>query len=102
MSDVNTKEFVPQQQLTDVGTRYEHYSQLIDQWEVAANQIKKIQPQYRSDREELMMSTLEDCATLLRRQMEAMAKYDTKQWSLRDEINRIPKDPSKIQEVKNG
>jgi len=80
--------------LKDVGTRYEHYSQLLSLWESGLEILKK----YRlvTEGEFRQLNQLETGIELLRKQIDVLAEFNESILTIKMEINSIPRDPSKI------
>jgi len=80
-------ESVIKAQLTDVGTRWKHLSDLLEGWELAVNIIEDYG--FHSEVDRIRLNQLKGGIALLRKQIESMSNYQEKQWSLRDQVNKI-------------
>ena len=78
--------------LTDVGTRYLHYRQLLDLWEFGLDILVK----YDSSLSEMRRTELEAGIKLLRKQIDVMGDYDP--WENKGIIDSIPKNPEDIKD----
>lgn len=78
-------------QLTDVGTRYAHLTDLLDLWEAG----QSIMSRYAFDIDKMQKAELEAAIRLLRKHIDSLSNYDYKGWNVRDEIEAISRDPQK-------
>lgn len=74
--------------LEDVGTRYQHLSDILESWELG---LDVLEHQTSSETNQTRIQQLKAGISLLRTQMDQMAGFSSKVWDLREEINRIPK-----------
>lgn len=80
--------------LTDVGTRYLHYVQLIDLFETGLGILKKLT--YTSTLDIERAKELEIAIKLLKKQLDVMGDYD--HLETMGIINTIPKNPKDIKD----
>jgi hypothetical protein len=77
--------------LQDVGTRWEHLSDLLDNWSIGVEVVRQSYARYPNDKDKLRLAQLEAAVKIIKMETDRLAEYDQKQWRLQDEINRIPK-----------
>lgn len=75
--------------LTDEGTRYIHYTDLLDLWGVGIEILQKQNTAFQSPADKKKLESLKTSVELLERHMEALADYRIKSYRLRDEVNNI-------------
>lgn len=80
--------------LSDVGTRYQHYSELISVWEEGADMIAS--HAYIGNSENAKLEALTAAVTLLRNTLDGMAEYHDSQVQLRKLVDWVPTDPTSI------
>jgi hypothetical protein len=78
--------------LTDTGTRYKHLTELLDLWQVALDIAKRY-----DGNDKTRYTKLESAIELLQKHIDNLGQYDQGAWNIRDEIERVSKDPAKIQ-----
>ena len=81
--------------LTDVGTRFRHWSDLLEAWESGLEITKRHSTQTDHDKERV--TQLETGIELLRKQIEVCGRFDAMRWKYFDQVGVIPKDPAKIE-----
>lgn len=77
-------------------TRYEAYQELKEYWQNGITAINRIQEQYRSKSDAIMLKALERACDLLDRRLDELSELDSKKFELRREINGIPRNPEAI------
>jgi hypothetical protein len=80
------------QELTDVGTRYQHLVELRDLWEAGLSILNRYN--FSTDKERKV--ELQQAIKLLNKNLDNLAAYDFKGYNLRASIEDISRDPSKI------
>lgn len=80
--------------LDDVGTRYQHYSELIQIWEEAHTLISEYSHISKQDQSKLEVLTVS--IELLRNTLDGMGDYHDRILSLRKLVDWVPTDPSVI------
>lgn len=80
------------QELTDVGTRYEHLTDLLNFWETGLDVMERI----KCDSDKERRPKLEGAVELLKKYLDNKSGYDYRAWSLRSAVDSISKDPSAI------
>ena len=93
---MNWEEF-KSKSLSDTGTRYLHYSELISVWEEGAYMIST--HSYIGKNEQGKLDQLNASIELLRNTLDGMAEYHDMQIALRKLIDWVPTDPN---DVKGG
>lgn len=80
--------------LSDTGTRYLHYSELISVWEEGAEMIST--HSYIGKAEQDKLDLLKAAVELLRNTLDGMAEYHDSQVQLRKLVDWVPTDPTNI------
>lgn len=83
--------------LSDEGTRYKHYSELLEQWRLGTDVLENMSQSYQHPADKKRLTDLKAAVALLEKQLEVMSGYDKEQWSLREQVNQIPRDPNRIE-----
>src|SRR5579864_1459608 len=86
---------LPSQNLDDVGTRYQHLTDLMELWQTGLEVMNKYD--FDSDKENKVK--LKNAIELLQKHIDNKSGYDFKAWSLRDTIERIP---AKAESIEGG
>jgi hypothetical protein len=98
--DQNNKRYVPKgtaiftevsRDLSAIGTRYDHWMELLEEFRSGVVAIDTIRPQYKSKADEVRRERLEATIELIEKQLERRANYDRKVWDMGRQINAIPK-----------
>jgi hypothetical protein len=82
--------------LDDTGTRFKHYSELLDLWDSGLAILKEQKEQfanhngvYFSTAKEEELKSLEAASKMLAKQMEILAEYDQNTWKLRQIVDGL-------------
>jgi hypothetical protein len=83
----------------EIGTRYNHYHDLLELWETGIEVVKGYKYPSKTDKERL--TQLEAGVFLLRKQIDILCRYESGQYSdallpLKRQVDRISKDPDSI------
>lgn len=81
--------------LTDVGTRYMHYAELLELWEL--NYQIMVKYHYDTPHDTALRTKLESAVELLRKQMVTSGHYVQSVETVRSIIEAIPEKPEDIQ-----
>lgn len=83
--------------LKDVGTRYEHYRELLGLWEDVQQLIEERPREYPlSNRANKVAKRVRIAIDLLRKHLDNMSSYEDKTLALWRTVNNIPRDPEEI------
>lgn len=85
------EEHVVRKKPEDIGTRWKHYNELLEDWDRALEIMNNTQKYYEAPDDKARRGVLEVATTLLRKQLDIMVGYDRGIWSLRDAIDSIPR-----------
>lgn len=80
--------------LTDVGSRYLHYSEMISVWEEAAQMIES--QRYVGKDAQQKLDNLRTSIAMLRSTLDGMSEYRDQVLSLRKLVDWVPTDPELI------
>jgi hypothetical protein len=97
---------LPRKTLSDIGTRYQFYNELLDMWTDGLEAVNKAYTYYPNEKDGLRKKALTAAIALLEAERDRVGQWDTKRFELAREIDRIPKtnwrlDEEKSKEVKN-
>jgi len=87
--------------LTDEGTRFQHYSELLSLFEDSLEILKRIHPSYMTAKETYRLIDLSCAAKEIRNTLDVMGGFNP--WNrgkLGEEIDRIPVNPKEIKDKK--
>ena len=80
--------------LTDIGTRFDHLSELLDGWRDGVEKVKNTLKSYRNDGDILRLERLEAAVLLLENRLEILSQWDSKQFDLERELQRAGLNPN--------
>lgn len=90
---MNYEEF-KSKKLYDIGTRWQHYSDLLDIWEETAELMNQYSYLGKFDAEKQKL--LNSCIDILRNTMDGMSEYHDLLITLRKIVDYVPSDPTVI------
>lgn len=79
--------------LMENGTRYQHYTELIDIFSLGIEVINNLGT-HKSDADEKSRVELEHAVNRIQKRMDVLSKYSAKQYALAKDVNSIPKPPA--------
>jgi len=82
--------------LTDIGTRYQHYSELLDLWETGVDIMTHLKADLLGDEDKIRIGELQIAVRMLTKQFDVMSDYNRKIYSLCSDIDSIKKNPGEI------
>jgi hypothetical protein len=77
--------------LLEVGTRYNHWSELLEEFRAGVVVLDTIKPQYVSKADVVKRGSLVDAIQLIEKQLDRHSNMDKKVWDMGRQINAIPK-----------
>lgn len=77
--------------LRQLGTRYQHWTELLDEFRAGIVVLGKIKETYRSKADEVKEEQLKNAVELIEKQLTRHSDYDKKVWTMGSQINAIPK-----------
>jgi hypothetical protein len=93
------KEKEPEEVLSHVGTRYQHYQELREIWELGLGVLKGMNPEYLGPTDEAKIGALNNAIFLITKHIDNIGqfgKYGTIEHNFRYMIDSIPKNPEDI------
>jgi hypothetical protein len=85
--------------LTDVGTRYQFYNELLNMWSDGLEAVNNAYKQFANEKDALRKKALTAAIALLEAERDRVADYDTKRFELQREIDRIPRTNWRLDEI---
>jgi len=82
--------------LTEVGTRYDHYQELKELWMGGVEVLTRMHENYKTASDEVMRKQLEGAISLIDKQLDILSGFDRKKFDLLREIEAIPRNPESI------
>lgn len=105
-SRIVVKPMVPKKEnkeasLQDVGTRFQHYSDLIELFDSALEIVKQSYKNSPNQIDANRITMLDSAVTCIRKETDRLADWDYKQWGLRQEVEKIGPHPEGYVEENN-
>lgn len=91
----------PAYKLEDVGTRYQHLTELQDIWAQGVEALKQSYNRYPNPKDQLQLAQVEAALKLLKIHQEQLANWERKKWALEEEIEKLPR-PKPIPRLTEG
>lgn len=79
--------------LMEQGTRYQHYMELIDIFNLGIEVLNNASTVQKSKTDDQTKTELEHAVKRIQSRMDVISKYSAKQYGLAAEINKLPKPP---------
>lgn len=104
--DEENRRYVPEETLRDapnydvdlmaVGTRYDHWMELLEEFRSGIVALDTVREQYRSKADDVRRQHLNSAIDLIEKQLERHSNYDRKIWDTGRIIDAIPKKPEQV------
>lgn len=84
--------FIPEskQDLNDAGTRFKHYTELLELWKTGEEILDTICDRpYVTEQDQINLERIRIAVALLEEQINILSNYSIKKWDMREEIDSI-------------
>src|ERR1700688_264276 len=90
---------VQRKSLSDIGTRYQFYNELLEMWSDGLEAVNNAYKQFANEKDALRKKALTAAISLLTAERDRVADYDTKRFELQREVDRIPRTNWRLDEI---